>query len=118
MLGCCCFMDTELLKGTLSLLIMSLLSRKPMYGYELATTVGLDTHGAFEWKEGSLYPALHKLEKEGLIRSKWQGKPGTRRRKYYHLTEAGRKELAQKSESWNQLCRAVGQVLEKSNERS
>ena len=63
-----CFMDTELLKGTLSLLIMSLLSRKPMYGYELATTVGLDTHGAFEWKEGSLYPALHKLEKEGLIR--------------------------------------------------
>ncbi|UCD27918.1 MAG: PadR family transcriptional regulator [Planctomycetota bacterium] len=107
-------MDTELIKGTLSLLILSLLSRKPMYGYEIATTVGQDTGGAFDWKEGSLYPSLHKLEKDGLIRGQWQGKPGERRRKYYHLTKGGRAVLVEKSESWGQLCRAVNQVLEKS----
>ena len=59
-------MDTELLKGTLSLLILSLLSRKPMYGYELAATVHKETDGTFTWREGSLYPSLHKMQADGL----------------------------------------------------
>ena len=108
--------DTELIKGTLSLLILSLLSRGPMYGYEIAATVGRDTEGAFEWKAGSLYPSLHKLEKEGLVRSEWQGEPGSRRRKYYHLTDAGRAALAGRMRSWEQVSRAVNQVLERSHE--
>ncbi len=107
--------DTELVKGTLSLLILSLLSRKAMYGYQIVTTVRQDTDGVFEWKEGSLYPSLHKLEREGLVRSRWEGKSGSRRRKYYHLTKAGRTVLAEKTESWKRLCRNINQVLERSH---
>jgi len=110
-------MDTELIKGTLSLLILSLLSRKPMYGYEIVSTVREDTENTFEWKAGSLYPSLHKLEKDGLIRGEWQGNPGGRQRKYYHLTEAGRTVLEEKTEDWSQVYQAVNKVLEKSNER-
>jgi transcriptional regulator len=108
-------MDTELMKGTLSLLILSLLSRKPMYGYEIAATVRGETDGAFDWTEGSLYPSLHRLERNGLVTGRWEGEPGTRRRRYYSLTDAGRETLAGKSESWARLCRAVNQVLENSN---
>jgi len=109
-------MDAELIKGTLSLLILSLLSRRPMYGYEIATTVAEDTNGAFQWKEGSLYPALHRLERGGLIRSQWQGVPGGRRRKYYDLTDDGRDALREKTECWGQLHQAVNRVLEKPSE--
>jgi len=109
-------MDPELIKGTLSLLILSLLNRRPMYGYEIVTTVAKETEGAFEWKAGSLYPSLHKLEKDGLVKGQWRGDPGSRRRKYYHLTEAGRAVLEEKQESWGRIFRAVNQVLENSNE--
>src|SRR5205823_7294175 len=80
-------MDTELLKGTLSLLILSLLSRKAMYGYEIAATVHRDTDGTFTWREGSLYPSLHKLEADGLVAGQWEEKETGRKRKYYHITE-------------------------------
>lgn len=109
-------LDTELIKGTLSLLILSLLSRRPMYGYEIVTTVAEETAGAFEWKAGSLYPSLHKLEKEGLVLGQWQGAAGERRRKYYHLTEAGRQALAHRMDSWSRVSRAVCRVLENSDE--
>src|SRR5436190_12544813 len=99
-------MDTELLKGTLSLLILSLLSRKAMYGYELAATVHHDTDGAFEWREGSLYPSLHKLEQLGLIKGEWEDKEGGRKRRYYHITKTGRTALAEKVQSWGELCQA------------
>jgi DNA-binding PadR family transcriptional regulator len=110
-------MDTELLKGTLSLLILSLLGRKAMYGYEIAATVHRDTDGTFTWREGSLYPCLHKLESDGLVVGKWEQAAQTeRRRKYYHITERGRAALAGKLESWNELCRAVNCILEKSHD--
>lgn len=108
-------MDTELLKGTLSLLILSLLSRKPMYGYEIAATVHRDTDGAFTWREGSLYPSLHKLEQGGLIAGQWEEKETGRKRRYYHITQAGRAALRDKTESWNELRQAVGRILEKSD---
>ena len=108
-------MDTELLKGTLSLLILSLLSRKAMYGYELAATVHRDTDGAFQWREGSLYPSLHKLEQSGLIVGEWEEKETGRKRRYYHVTKKGRAALQAKVQSWNDLCRAVNRVLEKSD---
>ena len=109
-------MDTELIKGTLSLLILSLLKRRAMYGYELAATVKQETDGAFEWKAGSLYPSLHKLEKDGLVRAEWQGKPEGRQRKYYHLTESGQAVLAEKLRAWSSVLEAVNRVLEKANE--
>jgi transcriptional regulator len=108
-------MDTELLKGTLSLLILSLLSRKAMYGYEIAATVHRDTDGAFTWREGSLYPSLHKLEADGLITGEWEEKETGRKRRYYRLTPAGRAALKAKVQSWDELSRAVSRILEKSD---
>ena len=108
-------MDTELLKGTLSLLILSLLSRKAMYGYEIAATVHRDTDGAFQWREGSLYPSLHKMEADGLIVGEWEEKETGRKRRYYHITKEGRAALKEKVQSWGKLCQAVNQILEKSH---
>lgn len=109
-------MDTELLKGTLSLLVLSLLSRRAMYGYEIVATVHDDTLGAFEWREGSLYPCLHKLEQSGLIRGEWEEKETGRKRRYYHLTKQGRAILKDKEETWQELTTAVNRILEKSHE--
>jgi transcriptional regulator len=108
-------MDTELLKGTLSLLILSLLSRKSMYGYELAATVHRNTDGAFTWREGSLYPNLHKLQADGLIAGEWEEKETGRKRRYYHLTKKGQAALREKLQSWAELCQAVNRVLEGSH---
>jgi PadR family transcriptional regulator, regulatory protein PadR len=108
-------MDTELLKGTLSLLILSLLSRRPMYGYEIAATVHRETNGDFTWREGSLYPNLHKLQADGLIAGEWEEKESGRKRRYYHLTKKGQATLREKVQSWTKLCHAVNCVLEGSH---
>ena len=108
-------MDTELLKGTLSLLILALLRRKAMYGYEIAATVHRDTDGAFTWREGSLYPSLHKMESEGLIIGQWEERDTGRKRRYYHITKKGRALLEEKRKSWTELCRAVNCILEKAD---
>src|SRR5262245_29464269 len=105
-------MDTELLKGTLALLILSLLSRKPMYGYELAAAVHRETDGAFTWREGSLYPNLHKLHADGLILGAWEDRDTGRKRRYYHITKKGRAALAEKRRSWVELAAAVNRILE------
>src|SRR5436305_6640308 len=104
-------MDTELLKGTLSLLILSLLSRKSMYGYEIAATVHRDTDGAFTWREGSLYPCLHKMQADSWIRGEWEEKETGRKRRYYHITPKGRAALKEKLQSWAELTRAVNRIL-------
>jgi|SRR5581483_3712367 len=108
-------MDTELLKGTLSLLILSLLSRKAMYGYEIAATVHRDTDGAFTWREGSLYPSLHKMQADGLITGEWEEKERGRKRRYYHITDKGRAALEEKVKSWTELCHGVNRILEKAH---
>jgi len=108
-------MDTELLKGTLSLLILSLLSRKEMYGYEIAATVHRDTDGTFTWREGSLYPSLHKMEADGWIVGKWEEKDTGRKRRFYHITKKGRAALEEKQKSWTELHHAVNRILEKSD---
>ena len=111
-------MDSELLKGTLSLLILSLLSRKAMYGYEIAATVHRDTNGTFTWREGSLYPSLHKMQADGWIRGEWEETDSGRKRRYYHITPKGRTALKEKLESWTELTRAVNRILEKTNEKA
>lgn len=108
-------MDSELVKGTISLLILSLLNRKSMYGYELASTVHEDTKGAFVWREGSLYPNLHKLQADGLIAGEWEERDTGRKRRYYQITKKGKAALEEKRRAWEQLAKAVNRVLEKSN---
>jgi PadR family transcriptional regulator, regulatory protein PadR len=108
-------MDTELVKGTLSLLILSLLSRKPMYGYEIAATVHRETNGRFTWREGSLYPNLHKMQADGLIDGEWEEKETGRKRRYYSITTKGRDALQEKTQSWADLCQAVNRIMENSH---
>ena len=108
-------MDTELVKGTLSLLILSLLTRSSMYGYEIAATVHRETDGAFTWREGSLYPALHKLQADGLIAGEWEEKETGRKQRYYKITSKGRTAFREKQQSWSALCQAVDRILENSH---
>jgi transcriptional regulator len=108
-------MDSELLKGTLSLLILSLLSRKAMYGYEIAATVHRDTDGTFTRREGSLYPNLHKMQADGLILGEWEEKETGRKRRYYRITAKGKAALKEKVRSWTDLRQAVDRILEKSD---
>ena len=72
-----------------------------------------DTDGAFTWREGSLYPSLHKMEQGGLIVGEWEEKETGRRRRYYQITKQGKAALKEKVESWTELCHAVNRILEK-----
>lgn len=102
----------EFRKGSTVIIVLKLLQEQPMYGYMLAQELSKRSNGYFEFKQGTLYPALHKMESEGLIVSKWDeqtqdGPP----RKYYHITEAGRKALVSLSEEWNNFASKLGGLL-------
>ena len=86
-------MDSQFLGSAVEMLILEVIAQGPTYGYEITQTVAERSNGYFELKEGSLYPALHRLERQKLLRSFWREADG-RRRKYYELTDAGRAELA------------------------
>jgi PadR family transcriptional regulator, regulatory protein PadR len=103
-------MDSQFLKSAVEMLILEVASEGPTYGYALAQTVGERSDGYFELKEGSLYPALHRLERQKLLKSSWREADG-RRRKYYELTEAGRAELASRKKSWLSFTAGVNGVL-------
>ena len=83
----------QIRKGSTSTLILSLLSEEPMYGYQITQELQRRSEGYFEMKEGLLYPALHRMEQDGLLKSEWRSVAGSRRRKYYFITEEGRKAL-------------------------
>jgi PadR family transcriptional regulator PadR len=103
-------MDSQFLGSAVEVLILEIAGQGPTYGYELAQTVRERSDGYFELKEGSLYPALHRLERQKLLRSSWRQADG-RRRKYYELTEAGRVELASRKKSWLSFTAGVNGVL-------
>ena len=103
--------STELTKGTIAPIILKLLSEKEMYGYEIIKVVNQRTNDAFAWKEGTLYPWLHRLEGEKLIRSHWVEADSGRQRKYYGTTPAGLAMLANKLNEWNAFSQAVNAVL-------
>ncbi len=84
----------QIRKGSTSTLILSLLSDEPMYGYQITQELQRRSAGYFEMKEGLLYPALHQMEQDGLLKSAWRSVAGSRQRKYYSITEEGRKVLA------------------------
>jgi len=103
--------DRDLVRGTLNTILMETISRRPMYGYEICKSVNVKTEGYFDLREGSLYPALHRLEREGLLKSYWEQTDTGRRRKYYQITETGITELARKRKEWNAFSSAVERVL-------
>ena len=104
--------DTQFLKGSISLLLLNLLSRGEMYGYEILQEASRRSAKAFEFKEGTLYPALHQLEKKGQIKSSWRTAESGRERKYYSLTPKGRKTAAAYEKQWKQLTGAMAAILE------
>lgn len=103
--------DKELIKGSTSLLILSLLNRKEMYGYEMIKEIDVTSNGIFSFKEGTLYPILHTLESDGFIESFWREGETKRKRKYYSITKAGKKYLQTKEEEWNLFENTVNRVL-------
>ncbi len=103
-------MDSLLPGSALEMLVLEVISQGPSYGYEIAQTVAGRSSGTFEMKEGSLYPALHRLERGKLLKSLWREADG-RRRKYYELTDAGRAELASRKQSWLRFAAGINGVL-------
>ena len=99
------------LKGTLTPLILKLLAREPNHGYRLAQQIKSQSEGVLDFRESTLYPALHKLENEGLVES-YEGVEMGRMRRYYRITKSGRGVLTRDREEWRAVSRAVSLVLE------
>src|SRR5215472_13445215 len=103
-------MDSRMLWGTVDMLILEIISAGPSYGYQIAQTVLERSRGYFEITEGSLYPALHRLERQKYLESFWKEADG-RERKYYKLTPAGRAALAAKKKEWKQFVAGARAIL-------
>lgn len=101
----------SLLQGTLDLLILHALQRGALHGYAIAQTIHLLSDEVLKVEEGSLYPALYRLELDGAIKAEWGVSENNRKAKYYELTGRGRKILAAQQETWNRLSLAVQRVL-------
>jgi PadR family transcriptional regulator PadR len=105
--------DRELLKGSISLLILKLLSEREMYGYEIIQESARRSEDAFEFKEGTLYPALHQLHRRGYLRPEWRVGENGKQRKYYSLTAAGRKASQRCEQDWLLFTKSVNAILSK-----
>ena len=99
--------DETLKKGTAELLVLAQLEDKPSHGYEIAQQIDRRSNGAVSFHAASLYPVLYRLERRGLIAGRWVEKAGQRRRRYYTLTAAGRKVLAERRKNWSAFMQAV-----------
>jgi len=97
-------------KGTLPTLILEALVHEPSHGYRIASRIKERSQGVLDFKEGTLYPALHKLEKDGLVES-YEGVEKGRPRRYYRITQSGRGTLSKDRQEWRQLSRAVTTIL-------
>ena len=102
----------ELLKGSTDSLLLCLISREPIYGYQIIKDLEKRSKGYFQFKEGTLYPALHRLEKAGLIQGRWQKLPSGQERRYYYMTERGEKALAERLVVWQDFSTAVDLVMQ------
>lgn len=102
----------ELLKGSADTLLLALIAEKPIYGYRIVKELEQRSKGYFKFKEGTLYPALHRLERAGLILGKWERLPSGRERRYYHITEKGQQALEEKLAEWQGFSTAVNLVMQ------
>jgi PadR family transcriptional regulator, regulatory protein PadR len=103
---------TDLVQGTLDLLILKTVALEPMHGWGIAQRIRQVSKEVLQVNQGALYPALHRLEQSGWIKAKWGESDNNRRAKYYSLTTAGRKYLEQEETNWKRLSAAIGLVLE------
>ena len=103
--------DKNLLSGSATLLVLSLLSARDKYGYEMIAELDAKSDHTFAMKEGTLYPILHSLERDGAVKSYEKAAPTGRLRKYYHITSRGLRLLGEKREEWTLFSRAVNAVL-------
>jgi PadR family transcriptional regulator len=102
----------ELLQGTLDMLILQTLSRGPQHGYAITEFIERTSQEALRVEEGALYPALHRLEVRGLLAAEWGTSENNRRAKFYRLTAAGRRQLAQEASYWFRMAAGVGRIME------
>jgi len=103
--------SVDLLQGTLDLIVLKALSWRPMHGFGLARWIQLTTDDVLQVEEGSLYPALYRLENRGWIKASWALTENGRRAKYYKLTATGRRQLLVETQLWDQLSGAIGKIM-------
>jgi PadR family transcriptional regulator, regulatory protein PadR len=101
----------ELLQGTLDMLILRTLLAGPAHGHQIAKHLQSTTDDVLQVEHGSLYPALHRLERRGWLASKWEAKDGKRELKYYRLTPSGKKQLVAEESKWKQMAGAIARVM-------
>jgi PadR family transcriptional regulator, regulatory protein PadR len=102
---------SDLVQGTLDLLILKILALEPLNGYALSQRLKQVSGEILQVSDGSLYPALHKLEQEGWIQAEWRATENNRRAKYYSLTRPGRRHLEREAENWGRLSAAISHVV-------
>jgi PadR family transcriptional regulator len=102
---------SELLKGTLDMLILQTLTLQPMHGYAIAQHIGRLSEDVLSVEQGSLYPALERLQSRGWVTSKWGASPTGRRARYYTLTAAGRRQLGEEVDSFDRVLLAINRVM-------
>jgi len=102
----------DLFKSSSNSLLLCLLDQQSMYGYQVVKELEARSQGYFKFKEGTLYPALHRLEKSGLITGEWQMLPNGRQRRYYHITSKGQAKLALEKTQWQDFFTAVSLILQ------
>jgi len=103
---------TDLLQGTLDLVILKVLALEPMHGWGISQRIQQISKDVLQVNQGSLYPALHRLEQQAWIRSKWGASEANRKAKYYELTAAGRKQLQAEVSGWERYAAAIARVIE------
>jgi len=103
--------DFQMIKGSVSMMLLGLLGTSDMYGYQMIQELTKRSKGSFEFKEGSLYPVLHELEKKQLIESYWENTALKRKRKYYHITKKGQLKFMEKLDDWQNVTRSVANVV-------
>ena len=106
--------QTEILQGTLDMLILKSLALEPLHGLGISRRIEQVTRGTFQVKPGSLFPALHRMEEAGLLSGSWGESENNRRAKFYRLTKAGDRRLASESERWSRIVLAITRALEAS----
>ena len=104
-------LKSDLLQGTLDLLILKTLAPGPLHGYGVSLRIQQISHDALQVRQGSLYPALHRLEHRGWIAAEWGDSENNRRAKFYRLTRTGRRQLDVEEKNWGRLAAAIGQIL-------
>ena len=102
---------SDLLQGTLDLMILRTLSGEPMHGWGISQRIQQLSKDVLQVNQGSLYPALHRLEQQGLIASEWGNSENNRQAKFYELTKRGRKQLTEETANWERLAQAMARVL-------